>query len=115
LLAPIAVSVLFFVFALMVLRLFSLTELLLSAGVSWNIVGEVFFIIIGTLFTFTVPMAMLLGTLIGVGRLAAENEILAMRAAGVHLGRVFYPSVVMAFIVSLGMMGMAHYTVPGFF
>lgn len=114
-LAPVAVSALFFVFALMVLRLFELSQLLLSAGVSWGIVGEVFLIIIGTLLTFVIPMAVLLGTLIGVGRLAAENEILAMRAAGVHLGRVFYPSVVVALLLSGGLIGMGHYAMPGFF
>jgi lipopolysaccharide export system permease protein len=114
-LAPIFVSALFFVFALMVLRLFALSQLLLSAGVSWSIVGEVFLIIIGTVLTFVIPMAVLLGTLIGVGRLAAENEILAMRAAGVHLGRVFYPSVIVAFFVSGGLIAMGHYAMPAFF
>jgi lipopolysaccharide export LptBFGC system permease protein LptF len=99
----------------MVLRLFALSQLLLSAGVSWSIVGEVFLIIIGTVLTFVIPMAVLLGTLIGVGRLAAENEILAMRAAGVHLGRVFYPSVIVAFFVSGGLIAMGHYAMPAFF
>jgi lipopolysaccharide export LptBFGC system permease protein LptF len=115
LIAPFLVSAGFFVFALMVLRLFDLSRLLLNAGVSIGIVGQVLLIILGTLITLTIPMAILLATIIGIGRLASENEILAMRASGVHLARVFYPIVIVAFVISLGLMAVGQFVIPGFF
>lgn len=39
----------------------------------------------------TIPVSLLLGLLIGVGRLSSESELIAMRAAGVDLKRLYRP------------------------
>lgn len=40
---------------------------------------------------FTIPMSMLVGVLIGLGRLSADGEIVALNAAGVSLRRLLMP------------------------
>ena len=40
---------------------------------------------------FTVPMSMLVGVLIGLGRLSADSEIVALNASGVSLRRLLVP------------------------
>ena len=45
---------------------------------------------------FTVPFGVLVGILIGLGRMSADGEIIAMRAAGVSSRKVILPVLVFA-------------------
>jgi lipopolysaccharide export system permease protein len=51
--------------------------------------------------TFVLPMAMLLGTLLALGRLSGESEITALKAGGVGLIRTVSPILVVGFVVSI--------------
>lgn len=53
--------------------------------------GVVFFV--GTSLEQTLPMTVLVSTVVTFGRAAADNEINALRAAGVHLYRAWLPAV----------------------
>src|SRR5436305_13016436 len=46
-------------------------------------VAEIFFLTIPTALTFTLPMGVLVGILIGLSRMAADSEGTALRAGGV--------------------------------
>ena len=48
-----------------------------------------------------IPMAMLFGTLLSMGRLSGESEITALKAGGVSLARMFLPLAVVGLAVSL--------------
>src|SRR5215469_7314559 len=48
---------------------------------------------------FTIPMAVLVGVLIGLGRLSSDSEIVALHASGVSLRRLMVP---VGFIAALG-------------
>ncbi len=45
---------------------------------------------------FTIPFGVLIGILIGLGRMSADGEIVAMRAAGVPSGKVIAPVLLFA-------------------
>ena len=47
------------------------------------------------------PVAMLLSTLFSVGELAKHNELVAMKASGLSLYRIFWPLFRLAFLISL--------------
>jgi lipopolysaccharide export system permease protein len=54
--------------------------------------------------TYALPMGMLTGVLLTLGRLSADSEITAMRAAGIGLTRVARPVVILAILgVALGL------------
>ena len=46
--------------------------------------------------SLTIPMALLLGILIGFGRLSADREFVAMQACGVSLFRLLRPVALLA-------------------
>src|ERR1700747_537406 len=46
-------------------------------------VAEIFLFTLPTALTITIPMGVLVGTLLGLSRLAADGEITAMRASGI--------------------------------
>lgn len=46
----------------------------------------------------TIPMSVLVGTLIGLSRMAADGEVIAARAAGIALGQFVRPVMIFAFL-----------------
>ena len=56
--------------------------------------------------TFSVPIGVLVGVLIGLGRMSADSELIAMNAAGMGLKRILIPVGVLALLaagITLGM------------
>src|SRR5271166_6327636 len=49
-------------------------------------VVEVILFLMPNFFMITIPMAVLVGVLLGLSRLAADSEIIAMRASGLGIG-----------------------------
>ena len=60
----------------------------------------------------TMPVSMLLATMFGFGRLAGDNEIIAMKASGVSLYRIFLPVFLFTFVVGLAIMVFSETVVP---
>jgi lipopolysaccharide export system permease protein len=78
---------------------------LVGKGLSWGVIGEFFVLSIPFIIAMTLPMAVLVAVLYAFSRLAAENEVTALRASGVSViglvRPVFWGGVVVA-IVMLG-------------
>jgi lipopolysaccharide export system permease protein len=64
---------------------------LVGKGLGGAIIGEFFALSIPFIIAMTTPMAVLIATLYAFSRLAAENEITALRASGVGMTRVLLP------------------------
>lgn len=109
---PIVASLFFFTFLMMVSQLFKLTDLLLKTNVSGNILTELLGLITLYMVAYTLPMAMLLGSLIAFGRLAQDREILAVRAAGLSLWAVYRPVIYIAMVVAVLLTCMNAIVVP---
>lgn len=58
------------------------------------------------------PTAMLLGTLLGLGNLAANSEFIAMRAAGISIGNIIFSVLKLGFFLALGIFFFGEYVVP---
>src|SRR2546427_6730272 len=71
-------------------------ESLIAKGVPWGIVARVLFLLLPSTLSITIPMALLLGILIGLGRLSADREFVALQACGVSIFRVMRPIVVLS-------------------
>jgi lipopolysaccharide export system permease protein len=59
-----------------------------------------------------IPMAMLFGTLLSMGRMSGESEITALKAGGISLVRMFLPLAVVGLVVSLLSLGVQEALVP---
>ena len=60
-----------------------LLELIIRNTSSAGAVSKIFLYMLPNMFTVTIPMAVLVGVLLGLSRLAADSEITAMRASGI--------------------------------
>src|SRR5256884_3161681 len=54
-----------------------------------------------TVLIFTIPMAVLCGTIIGLSRTSSDSELVAMRAAGVGTWRTLWPALLVGLIATL--------------
>ena len=72
-----------FTFVLFMRDLPHLLELVVRNSASLGMVAEIFLLTLPNMFTVTIPMAVLVGILLGLSRLAADSEITAMRASGI--------------------------------
>ena len=75
-----------FTFILFMPQLPHILEVVVRNSSTWVDVAEVFLFTLPNLFKFTIPMAVLWGVLLGLSRLAADSEIIAMRASGLGIG-----------------------------
>src|SRR5437667_8689861 len=73
-------------------------ESLIAKGVPWGIVARVLFLLLPSTLSITIPMALLLGILIGLGRLSADREFVALQACGVSVFRVLRPIVAVSLV-----------------
>jgi LPS export ABC transporter permease LptG/LPS export ABC transporter permease LptF len=72
-----------FTFVLFMRDLPHLLELIVRNSASFGAVVEIIVLTLPNMFTVTIPMAVLVGILLGLSRLAADSEITAMRASGI--------------------------------
>ncbi len=94
-LSSLALGLLLFTLVLFAGRLLKLMELIVTRGVPAGMVLTLFLYLLPSFLVITVPMAVLLGTLSAYGRLAADNEVLALRTAGWSLYRLIVPALLL--------------------
>jgi LPS export ABC transporter permease LptG/LPS export ABC transporter permease LptF len=94
-----------FTFVLFTRDLGRILELVVRNSAPLPSVAEVFFFTVPVALTYTIPMGVLVGILIGLSRLAADSEITAMRASGLGVWtflRVISIFVAVAWLLALG-------------
>ncbi|HEX4002773.1 MAG TPA: LptF/LptG family permease [Candidatus Acidoferrales bacterium] len=80
-----------FTFVFFVPRLVQLMDLVVRHSGGAGTVTLLFLCTLPPALAFTLPMAVLVGVLIGLGRMSADSEIVALHAAGVGLRRLLVP------------------------
>jgi LPS export ABC transporter permease LptF/LPS export ABC transporter permease LptG len=85
-----------FTFVFFVPQLVRLTSLFVRHTGSGTQIAELFLCIFPGVLTFTIPMAILIGVLLGLGRMSADSEIIALTALGIGRRRILIPVGVLA-------------------
>ena len=86
-----------FTFVFFVPQLIRLMELVVRHAGSTGELFKLFLCLFPGVLTFTVPMGILVGVLLGLGRMSADSEIIALTALGIGRQRVLVPVGVIAF------------------
>ena len=95
-----------FTFVLFTRDLGRILELVVRASAPLPSVAEIFFFTVPLALTYTLPMSVLVGILIGLSRLAADSEITAMRASG--MGVWSFLRVLSIFVLGAWLMALAN-------
>jgi len=90
-LAPLAFALAALTCAMLVNQVAKQFGNLVGKGLPWGVIFEVFVLTIPFIVAMTLPMAVLVAVLYAFSHLAADNEVTAMKASGISVGRLLAP------------------------
>jgi lipopolysaccharide export system permease protein len=109
---PTLMALLTITFILMIRYVYEMVNLVLQPGVGLPQVANLLVSLLPSVLVFAAPMAVLVGVLIGVGRMTLDHEVLAIRASGVNLMSVFAPAIALSLVLSLSIFWLSAGLVP---
>lgn len=112
LVAPFAFAVTALTFLMLLDQLAKRFGELIGKGLGWRVITEVFALSIPFIFAVIVPMAVLVAVLYVFNRMAADNEISAIKASGVSLFRLTVPVLLVATVVAVGLVSFNDKVLP---
>jgi lipopolysaccharide export system permease protein len=83
-------------------------------GLNFVIIAEFFVLNLAWIVALAVPMAVLVATMMAFGRLSADNEITALRAAGIGLWQLLMPMLILAAGLCYGLIEFNNRVLPEF-
>jgi lipopolysaccharide export system permease protein len=95
------VSFLFFFFIFFVNQLLLMAQEILAKRVPFPQVALLILYSLPSIIALSAPFASLVGTLMTVGRLSSDNEILVMLSSGLSYMNIFIPALVVGILISL--------------
>ncbi|MEX2157409.1 MAG: LptF/LptG family permease [Gemmatimonadales bacterium] len=90
-LPPLGFALAALTFAMLINQLAKQFGNFVGKGLPWHVVLEVFALSLPFIVAMTLPMAVLVAVLYAFSHLAADNEITAMKASGISVGRLLAP------------------------
>jgi len=110
---PITLAGLSFVtFIILINNIVLLAGFLIRNSVSFMVFLKIVVNLLPAAAIFGVPMAILFGTIISIGRLSADSEITAFRACGVSLSRFIKPVLIFALLALIADLMISLYWLP---
>lgn len=98
---PTALGFMTYTFMVVMRGIFNLIEQILVRGVAIKDALQVLLITLPHIVVLTIPMSFLFGVLLAVGRMNAENEIVAMQAGGIPARRLLRPIVALGVLLTM--------------
>ena len=98
-LGPTALGLVFYTSIILMQKLFDMAGMIIQRSLSVENVLKLLWLSLPHIVVLTVPMSLLFGVLIAVGRLSSDSEIIAMRALGISTRSIYMP----VFVFSFGM------------
>jgi LPS export ABC transporter permease LptF/LPS export ABC transporter permease LptG len=91
-------GLLIFTFVLFIPQLVKLMQIFVRHSGSMSQVITLFLSVVPSVLVFTIPMAVLIGALLGLSRMSMDSEIIAITALGISRKRILVPVAVLAVV-----------------
>jgi LPS export ABC transporter permease LptG/LPS export ABC transporter permease LptF len=111
-LTPFALALLVLTFILIIPFIIQQAELMVAKGVPWLTVAQVMVTLVPQALGLTIPMSLLVGLLVGLGRLSGDRELVAMLACGLSPLRLLRPAAAMALVSWIATSWVLIYAIP---
>ena len=109
---PFVAILLVVIFILMMQFLWVYIDELVGKGLGLKVILEFMFWGSCTTMPLCLPLATLLASMMTVGQMAENNELMAIKAAGISLSRVFLPLMLAAVVISISAFFVSNNLVP---
>ena len=102
----------FYTFIIVMRSLFDLAEMIIKRSLPVSMVFRLLGYSLPNIIVLTIPMSLLFGILIAIGRLSADSEIIAMRSAGLPTRAIYRPVLYFSFAVFLINLYLMNFLLP---
>jgi LPS export ABC transporter permease LptG/LPS export ABC transporter permease LptF len=109
---PLLMALLVFTFILILPFLMELAEPLISKGAPASTVLRLMLTLVPQALAVTIPMALLVGLLVGLGRLSSDREWVALQACGVGIDRIVRPVLILGVLATAATLYVYIWAVP---
>ncbi|HRP68438.1 MAG TPA: LptF/LptG family permease [Turneriella sp.] len=113
-LPSLSVACVFFTFIILIFFLKETIRHAVEKNLDVWVILELCWYALGWTLTLTIPMAFLLSTILVVGALNADSEIIALRAGGITYPRILRPFLFVAMAASIFLVWFSNFVVPRF-
>ncbi|WP_295770866.1 LptF/LptG family permease [uncultured Mucilaginibacter sp.] len=109
---PFVVTFFIVMFVLLMLFLFKYIDDLIGKGFQWYIILELMMYASMTNVAMALPLSILLSSIMTYGSLGENYELVAIKSAGISLGRAMYPMMIVVTMLSIGAFLFSDYMLP---
>lgn len=99
-------------FLLLMQFLWKYIDELVGKGLDFSVIAELMLYASATLVPMALPLAVLLSSIMTFGNLAENNELMAIKSAGINLFRIMLPLIVFSIFVSYGAFLFSNHVMP---
>ncbi|MCF7920209.1 MAG: LptF/LptG family permease [Candidatus Cloacimonetes bacterium] len=85
-------------------RLLDLLKVIIEKHLIFVTVAEIFGLSLPFMLALTIPMAVLLATIMSFGRLSTDNELIAFKSCGINIFTLMRPTIIAAILLSVFML-----------
>ncbi len=110
--APFFISLFVVTFVLLIDRIIDLLDLIIEKKLDLNTIMELFALSLPYMIALSIPMAVLVATILAFGRMTVDRETIAMKSSGINLYRMLGPLLVTALLLTGVMVWFNHYFLP---
>ncbi len=98
---PFFVTFFIALFILLMQFLWKYIDDLVGKGLEWYVIGELLFYSSATFVPLALPLAVLLSSIMTMGKMGEHYELVAFKSAGISLRRIMWPMVMISFVLVL--------------
>ncbi len=98
---PFFVTFFIALFILLMQFLWKYIDDLVGKGLEWYVIGELLFYASATFVPLALPLAVLLSSIMTMGKMGEHYELVAFKSAGISLRRIMWPMVMISFVLVL--------------
>lgn len=109
---PFLIGVCIFVFILMTTQLVKINELIIVHGVNIREATLIVFYLLLTFLSVSIPLAILFSTILVLGRMSSDREIIAMRACGISQIQMLPPFLIAGTILAVFVLFLTFFMEP---
>ena len=96
---PTTLGFIFYTFLILTKQLFEFAGMVIKRSLPTSTVFTLLGLSLPNIIVLTIPMSFLFGTLLAVGRLSSDSEIVAMRALGISMRTLYRPVFIFSFVI----------------
>lgn len=109
---PLGLGLLVYTSILLIQTFFRFAETIIRRGVPAATVGQLLLYSLPNIVVLTLPMSLLLGVLLGIGRLSSDSELIAIRASGASVYKLLRPVLALSLLMALVSGFLMHRAMP---